>query len=382
MSWQNKNKRKSSVGLSSSFLLMCSNCKMQKKLNSCELIGAKKNIPEINRRSVLAMRCIGQGLSALDTFCTIMSLPKPVSQKAYDSINIRIADECETLANASMSDAALEEKILDGTRNCIAVSGDGTWKTRGHTSLVGVCTLIGAECGKVLDIEIMSSFCKVCDSFKGRKFGPKYSVFLAKHQPFCKKNHNGSAGQMEVSGMNKIFFRSEHKHGLIYKQYIGDGDTKTYMSLVEKKPYGDNIEIKKIECVGHVQKRMGSRLRKLKSSLGKKKLSDGKTIGGKGRLTDVVINRLTTFYGNAIRGNPKNVHEMRQAIWAVWAHTASTDEQPKHWFCPKGNNSWCKYKVCVQNNKVQGFKHKNNLPEAVSKAIKPIFKDLSHLKLL
>ncbi|GFT74880.1 uncharacterized protein TNCV_1673431 [Trichonephila clavipes] len=245
-------------------------------------ISGEKHIPEINRRSVLAMRSIGQGLSALNTFCTIMSLPKPVSQKAYDSINIRIADECETLANASMSDAALEEKILDGTRNCIAVSGDGTWKTRGHTSLVGVCTLIGAECGKVLDIEIMSSFCKVCDSFKGPKFGPKYIVFLAKHQPFCKKNHNGSAGQME--------------------------------------------------CVGHVQKRMGSRLRKLKSSLGKKKLFDGKTIGGKGRLTDVVINRLTTFYGNAIRGNPKNVHEMRQAIWAVWAHTASTDEQPKHWF--------------------------------------------------
>ncbi|GFV09904.1 hypothetical protein TNCV_2318341 [Trichonephila clavipes] len=84
------------------------------------------------------MRCIGQGLSALSTFRTIMSLPKPVSQKAYDSINIKIEDEYETLANASMSDAALEEKILDGTRNCIAVSGDGTWKTRGHTSLVGV----------------------------------------------------------------------------------------------------------------------------------------------------------------------------------------------------------------------------------------------------
>ncbi|GFY22463.1 uncharacterized protein TNCV_2177241 [Trichonephila clavipes] len=129
---------KSSVGLLSSFLLMCSNCKMQKKLNSCELIRAKKNIPEINRRSVLAMRCIGQCLSALSTCCTIMSLPKPVSQKAYDSINIRIADECETLANASMSDAALEEKILDGTRNCIAVSADGTWKTRGHHHLL-VC---------------------------------------------------------------------------------------------------------------------------------------------------------------------------------------------------------------------------------------------------
>ncbi|GFY76553.1 uncharacterized protein TNIN_291831 [Trichonephila inaurata madagascariensis] len=101
-----------------------------------------------------------------------------------------------------MSDAALKEKILDGTRNCIAVSGDGTWKTREHTSLVDVCTLIRAECGKVLDIEVMSSFFKVCDSFKGPKFGPKYSVFLAKHQPFCKKNHNGSAGPMELEKHN------------------------------------------------------------------------------------------------------------------------------------------------------------------------------------
>ncbi|GFS91941.1 uncharacterized protein TNCV_1931171 [Trichonephila clavipes] len=91
-----------------------------------------------------------------------------------------------------------------------------------------------------------------------------------------------------------------------------------------------------------------------------------KVLVGKGRLTDVVIIRLTTFYRNAIRGNPKNVHEMRQAIWAVWAHTASTDEQPKHWFFPKGNNIWGKCNVCVQNNKVQGFKHEDNLPEAVS----------------
>ncbi|GFV32584.1 hypothetical protein TNCV_4744671 [Trichonephila clavipes] len=37
------------------------------------------------------------------------------------------------------------------------VSGDGTWKTRGHTYLIGVSALIGAACGKVLDMEVMSS---------------------------------------------------------------------------------------------------------------------------------------------------------------------------------------------------------------------------------
>ncbi|GFW59718.1 uncharacterized protein TNCV_4718101 [Trichonephila clavipes] len=51
---------------------------------------------------------------------------------------------------------------------------------------------------------------------------------------------------------------------------------------------------------------MGNRLRKLKSFTGNKKLSDGKTIGGKGRLTDAIISKLTTFYGNAIRANSHN----------------------------------------------------------------------------
>ncbi|GFV42611.1 uncharacterized protein TNCV_1924331 [Trichonephila clavipes] len=116
--------------------------------------------------------------------------------------------------------------------------------------------------------------------------------------------------------------------------------------------------------------------------MGEKKLSDGKTIDGKGRLTDAIISKLTTFYGNAIRANSHNVNEMRQAVWAVWAHTSSTDDEPKHWFCPKGKNSWCKYNVSVHNNTVNEFSHKNTLPKAVSEVIKPVFKDLSHLKLL
>ncbi|GFW10927.1 uncharacterized protein TNCV_4459021 [Trichonephila clavipes] len=140
------------------------------------------------------MRYIGQGLSSLETFCSLMCLPNPVSQKAYDRINAKVADISEALANASMKKAAAEEKIIDGTVNSVVVSGDGTWKTRGHTSLIGVCALIGADCGKVLDMEVMSSYCKGCDSYKGPKFGPKYSAFLAKHQIFCRKNHSGSAG--------------------------------------------------------------------------------------------------------------------------------------------------------------------------------------------
>ncbi|GFU26918.1 uncharacterized protein TNCV_1914261 [Trichonephila clavipes] len=61
--------------------------------------------------------------------------------------------------------AAVEE-YSSSPDNRLTVSGDGTWKTRGHSSLIGVCTVIGAETGKVLDREVLSSFCKGCDSVK------------------------------------------------------------------------------------------------------------------------------------------------------------------------------------------------------------------------
>ncbi|GFT83473.1 uncharacterized protein TNCV_232351 [Trichonephila clavipes] len=99
---------------------------------------------------------------------------------------------------------------------------------------------------------------------------------------------------------------------------------------------------------------MGTRLRKLKLVYSKKKLSDGKTIGGIGRLTDSVIDKLAHYYGNAIRCNSTSVKEMRKAIWAVWGHSCSTDDEPMHWFFAK----------------------------AVRDVIKPVFADLSHPALL
>ncbi|GFU78746.1 uncharacterized protein TNCV_1389891 [Trichonephila clavipes] len=132
------------------------------------------------------------------------------------------------------------EENSSSTDNLLMVSVDVTWKTRGHSSLIGLCTVIGAETVKVLDREVLSSFCKGYDSYKGVKYG--------------------------------------------------DGDTKTFNALSENKPYGDYHLIRKIECVGHVQKRMSTRLKKLKLVYGKKKLSDGKTIGGKERF-GLKINR-------------------------------------------------------------------------------------------
>ncbi|GFX49207.1 uncharacterized protein TNCV_772561 [Trichonephila clavipes] len=332
------------------------------------------------------MRCIGQGLESLKTFCAVMSLPNPVEQKSYDVINNKLSRVMKEVAEESMKREAVEENS-SSPDNLLTVSGDGTWKTRGHSSLIGVCTVIGAETGKVLDREVLSSFCKGCDSYKGVKFGIKYNKWQRAHKISCRKNYSGSAGKMEVDGMLRIFNRSEKLYNLKYSNYIGDGDTKTFNALSENKPYGDDHLIQIIECVGHVQKRMGTRLRKLKLVYSKKKLSDGKTIGGKGTLTGSLIDKLAHYYGNAIRCNSssavflKVVKEMRKAIWAVWGHSCSTDDEPMPWFCPTNPNTWCKYNAAINNN-LQNYKHKPSVAKAVPDVIKPVFANLSHPALL
>ncbi|GFS56312.1 uncharacterized protein TNCV_4388151 [Trichonephila clavipes] len=126
---------------------------------------------------------------------------------------------------------------------------------------------------------------------------------------------------------------------------------------------------------------MGTRLRKLKLVYSKKKLSDGKTIGGKGRLTDSLIDKFAHYYSNAIRCNSTSIKEMRKAIWDVWGHSCSTDDEPMHWFCPTNPNTWCKYNAAINNN-LQNYKHKPSVAKAVRDVIKPVFADLSHPALL
>ena len=41
---------------------------------------------------------------------------------------------------------------------------------------------------------------------------------------------------------------------------IGDGDSSSFNKVVQSKPYGETFMINKLECVGHIQKRLGYRL--------------------------------------------------------------------------------------------------------------------------
>ncbi|GFW43862.1 uncharacterized protein LOC101238613 [Trichonephila clavipes] len=74
---------------------------------------------------------------------------------------------------------------------------------------------------------------------------------------------------MEVVGAYRIFERSNVRN-VLYNEYYGDGDSKGYESV--KNFYGINT-VTKLECIGHVQKRVG-RLRQLKKKRRKCPLKD------------------------------------------------------------------------------------------------------------
>lgn len=93
-----------------------------------------------------------------------------------------------------------------------------------------------------------------------------YIEWFEGHEPVCQITHDGSAQAMETAGAVIMFGRSFRKHNLRYNPYVSDGDSKAYSAVCEAAPYGNAYFIQKEECVGHIQKRMGARLRKLVTS--------------------------------------------------------------------------------------------------------------------
>ncbi|GFS85958.1 uncharacterized protein TNCV_1219541 [Trichonephila clavipes] len=147
----------------------------------------------------------------------------------------------------------------------------------------------------------------------------------------------------------------------------------------KQKVYGDT-EVEKLECVGHVQKRMGTRLRNiLKMSKGIK-LSDGKNISGRGRLTLKEVDSIQHYYGLAIRKNLSSVEDMKRAIWAIYFHKLSTEDNPQHALCPLGEDSWCGYNRSIVTGEF--YIHKHSLPESILLKVKKVFRDLTEKDLL
>ncbi|GFU83122.1 uncharacterized protein TNCV_2123181 [Trichonephila clavipes] len=226
----------------------------------------------------------------------------------------------------------------------------------------GCVAALSVDTGKVVDIEIMSSYCPPAERFLKCLEALSRKLFAADH--VCHSNFQGSALKMEAVGATRIFQRYIVKRGLKYAHYYGDGDSKGFISV--SKILMGRIASQNMNALV-MFKRVGARLRKLKSK--------NKNLSGKGKLTDSFIDRLQNYYGIAVRSNVGNLSGLQQNVIAALFHCSSSVEKPMHGQCPIGKDSWCYYQRALSCGKKPNEKYKGSSNEVLN-TIKPTYLEL------
>ena len=373
-----------------SFYIQCDNCK-----HMIHLPSSKKRTPrglsyEVNWRSVYAAASLGLGHKGLSQFCGFLNMPPPVHHDSYQIHLKQISEASITHAEENMKSAVsrLKSTLKDGgdvtddddndDEACtdVGVSCDGSWHRRGFSSLVGTTAVISLETGQVLDYEILNKVCYECRHWKKvPDSNPKKQAWAENHAGVCPINYSGSAPGMEASGASRMWQRSEEKNKLRYTTFLGDGDSKSFSAVSQEASY----PVAKIDCVGHVQKRLGTRLRNL---VKKEKSPDGSRLSGKGKLTKTRIDSMQNYFGQAIRSHSHDLEGMQAAVKAILYHSVENeDREEQHQYCPKGTESWCRFQRDKVNN-TDTYSSSNCLPARFLPKLKPTFDDLSSTDLL
>ena len=209
------------------------------------------------------------------------------------------------------------------------------------------------------------------------------------HKDNCQLNHVGSASSLESAAAVTVFSRSVESYGLYYLGYYGDGDSSSFTTVENIYP---NKKVVKYECIGHYQKRVGNRLRKLRQRVkglgGKAKAKeilttteDGRIVKttrkAKGKLTDASIDMLQNYFGIALRSSAKSVLELKNALLASFFHPASSESCNYHTYCPATKDSWCQYQRDIINN-TNLYKPGNGFHEDGIKHVKPEYVKLTN----
>ncbi|KAH9372084.1 hypothetical protein HPB48_017425 [Haemaphysalis longicornis] len=118
---------------------------------------------------------------------------------------------------------------------------------------------------------------------------------------------------------------------------------------------------------------MGTNLRKLLSQ------HKGHGLGGKGRLTGDLVNKLTSHYGWTFKSLEGDVEATHRAVMATYLHVTSRDGVSNHSLCPTDNDSWCRQKAAEAKGQPPP---KHRWPAHVCEALLPVYERLSDRKLL
>lgn len=286
-------------GLMAHLSAQCSLCLEETPLETSSFISKRGKSVDVNRRIVYHSIGTGGGYEGPASFCSIMNMPC-ITKTAYYQHVETVLDALELEAENDMKQAGqrLRQHILaengDGDSDevvDVTVSFDGTWAKRGFTSLTGVVFVISVNTGEVLDYHVLSKSCQSCAVKEAQcKSEEEFEECQMEHVASgdCDVNFRGSSPAMEAEGAAVLWNRSVERHNIRYKWMVCDGDSKAFNTVEGTFP---DCKVVKLDCVGHVQKRMGKHLLNLKART-KGKLADGTPTGGHGHLTDDKIKQV------------------------------------------------------------------------------------------
>ena len=137
---------------------------------------------EVNTRTVVAFREMGQGEAGIKKFSWVMNMDG-MDGKTVQNINKQLQHTYESVCEESMLQATVEIKKkakeeTQGFAHC-CVSLDGSWQKRGHQSHNGLVTAISG--GKCVDRVVYSKFCKGCAIWSRKKGTAEYDRWFAQH---------------------------------------------------------------------------------------------------------------------------------------------------------------------------------------------------------
>lgn len=153
-----------SKGLALCCLIHCSTCnkEVSRTMSSSKIDSFTY---DVNRRFVAGMLNAGLGHGGADKFCYVAGLSN-MSQPSFNEHTNAIFDASKKFSSAQKEKAIQKVREVHGVTGSetldLAVSFDGSWQKRGHTSKHGIGAVIEQETGLVIDYHVLSSYCQVC----------------------------------------------------------------------------------------------------------------------------------------------------------------------------------------------------------------------------
>ena len=209
-------------GLSSKLEVACSECEdVVVRQYSCQRVGDahSSNVPfDVNIHAVFAFRGVGCGFSAIKKWCGLMNFPSCLAYNTYSSNLTKLEsssrqtfEEIKKTTGKAIRDAYADVVVLpdqDGVLN-IAVSYDGSWQKRGHSSHNEVGCVIDLLTGLPIDYVVLSNFCLKCKI--GSSKSEETTDWQTRHARNCPKNYAG----------NQILWRWNVREGCGQGQWKG-----------------------------------------------------------------------------------------------------------------------------------------------------------------